>query len=93
MSLDSEGCEVLERELGAWQGEFTTLHQAAQYLSHLDIDQMRRVDVLRRIQNAGGNPLGALGLQNELDGCGSIENDQRASRSARSAWVGDTLPP
>jgi len=93
MSVDPQAGEVLERKLGASRSDFPTLHQAAQYLGHFDIDQMRSVRVLRRVQDALGNTLRPLGLQHELDGRGCIENDQRASRCARSAWVGDTFPP
>ena len=61
-------------------------------MRHFDVDEVRRVQFLCRMQRADCDALGKRRSQYQLDCRGGIEDDQRASRSARSAWVGDTLP-
>ncbi len=83
---------IIKRLMGARCGNFLEKRHAAQNLSHLQIQQMRCMKALVRIERTKLNPFPKLGAQYELDGRRRINDDQRLSRSARTKSDAAILP-
>ena len=84
--------EVRESLFRPTPGHRFAMRQAPQGLRHFDVDEMGRVESLLRRQCPIGHPHALVGLQQELQHRRSIDDNQRLSRSARNASVGETLP-
>jgi len=61
----------------------------AQNLRHLDIDEMRRMQRLLRVEDALFHRCRCGRAEEDLEHSRGIEDDQRLSRSARTASAGD----
>ncbi len=85
----TEVCEGLFRPA---RGHRFAMRQTPQGLRHFDVDEMGRVESLLRRQGPIGHPHALVGLQQELQHRRSIDDNQRLSRSARNASVGEMLP-
>src|ERR1700720_2622291 len=64
--------------------------EPTQYLSYFNVQQMRRVDGLARIEDAISDIRRERGLKQQLEDGRRIDHNHRASRSARTAAVGST---
>lgn len=90
--LNHQGFEVRERKIGSRRSDFLGVHQTSQHLRHLDVDEMRRMQTLRRMQRASSDALRPRRLQHQFHSRRGIEHDQPESRSSRSTSVGDSFP-
>lgn len=68
VSLNHQGLEVHERKLGSRRRDLLGVHQTSQHLCEFDVDEMRRVQTLRRMECASGDALGPRRLQHQLHG-------------------------
>jgi len=91
--LDGEITKVSQCKLRTCGEQRCGLREPPQRLCHFDVDEVRRVQLLGGMQHPGCDALGELCSQHQLDRRRRIDHYQRASRSARSAWVGESLPP
>jgi len=91
-ALDIQCNVVFEGLLASRRADFLEIHEPAQCLRDLDVDQVRSVETLPGNQH----PilyLDALGrTKQQLKYGRGINNNQRESRSARKMSVGDALP-
>ncbi len=92
MPLDDQLLEVRQCNSRAHRGNLLRLHQAPHHLQDLDVDQMWSMQTLRWMECAGSDALRPRRPENQLDSSRRIEDDQLASRSSRSTWVGDSFP-
>lgn len=90
--LNHQRLEVRERKIGSRRCDLLGVHQTSQHLRDFDVNEVRRVQTLSRMQGAIGDALRAGCLQHQLHGRRGIEHDQPESRSSRSTWVGDSFP-
>ena len=90
--LDGQILEVRKRFIRARHGNLFRLYQPPQNLRYFDVDEVRCVHPLRRPQCTCRDTLRSLRLQYQLHGRRGVQHDQRASRSARSTWAGDSFP-
>lgn len=92
VSVDQELPQVRQRLSRTLWLDFLSMHETSQYMGDFDIDKMRSVQALCRIQRSTFDAFGPGGLQQQLNGRRSVEDNQRVSRSSRSTSVGDSLP-
>lgn len=84
MALDDQSLEVRECRIRPGYRDLLRLHQTSHDLRDFDVDEMRCVQTLRRMQCASSDALRSRRLQHEFHRGRSVEYDQRASRSSRS---------
>jgi hypothetical protein len=92
MPFHNQLLEVSKRELGALERKFASQMEAPQNLNNFNIDEMRSVKTLSRIQRARSNTVCTRGPQHQLDRSRGIQHDHRESRSSRNTSVGDNFP-
>ncbi len=68
MALDDQLSEVAQGETAPRRCKLFCVHQPSQNLRDLDINEIRRMDTLLRIEHAGSDPLGPRRLQHQLYG-------------------------
>lgn len=68
MAFDYQVSEICQGEPSPRRRQLLGMNQPPKYLRHLDIDEMRRVNPLRRIECASSNPLRPGRLQDQLYG-------------------------
>ncbi len=92
MAFDDEREVIVESLRRASRVDLLEQHQAPQGLRHLYIYEVRCVQELPWVKRAGSDTLAALALEQKLQSCRGIDDDQRLSRSARNTSVGDWRP-
>ncbi len=92
MPLDGKQAEIFERLFGPCVRQLPRQQQAPQRLRDFDIDQMRRVNPLLRVQHETGDRGRVNCSQNQFDRGRGVDNDQRRSRSSRMIEVGEMSP-
>ena len=92
MPFHNQPLEVSKREFRTLERKFASQMEAPQNLNNFNIDEMRSVKTLSRIQGARGDTVCARGPQHQLDGSRRIQHDHRESRSSRNTSVGDNFP-
>lgn len=83
MAFDHQLSEIGQSETRPRRCQLLCMNQPPQDLSDLDVDEMRRVNALCRMQRASGNTPGPGRLQHQLYRRRGIEHDQPESRSSR----------
>lgn len=68
MTLDNQLSEIAQGESSPGGREFFCVDQPSENLSHLDINKMRRVNTLSRMQRSGSHPLCPGCLEHQLHG-------------------------
>lgn len=90
MPRDGEQPEIRQRLFGTHWRQLPREQQTPQRLCNFNIDKIRGVDLLVRVQHlAGDRPIGP---EYQFDRSRRIEYDQRESRSWRRIAVGEMLP-
>jgi len=84
MALDDQPLEIHEGRIRPAYRDLLRLHQPPHDLRDFNVDEMRCVQTLRRMQCASSDAFRSRRLQNEFHRGRSVEYDQRASRSSRS---------
>ena len=85
-----EAGEIVQRSAAALCFHFAGERVAAQNLRHLHVKQMRRVQCFCRLEQAFLQRHARRHAQKHLEHHRGIEDDQRLSRSARTACAGGT---
>lgn len=68
MALNNELSEIAQGESAPGWREFFCVDQPSENLRHLDINKIRRVNTLSRMQRSGSHPLRPGRLEHQLDG-------------------------
>lgn len=92
MSLNEKSRKVIERLLGADCCDGLELYETSQGLHDFYVNQMGSLQSFTGCQGPSGDAFRPLSSQKELEDRGSINDDQRLSRSARTISVGDIFP-
>lgn len=92
MALDDQACEIFEGLLRAPRIDVLQPNQTAQSLNNFDVEQMRSVQPLVRRKCPRAYPVRAGGPEKKLEQRRRIDDNQRPSRSARTASAGTVLP-
>lgn len=83
-TVDTQSVEVLQGQVSATLVEFTAGNEAAPRRGHLQIEQVWRSQALTPESISGAIAVGPVVCQRGHNDA-RIDNDQRASRSARTA--------
>ena len=92
VAFDRQRHEIVQRLFRFDNGQRFGEQQAADRLSHFDIDQVWCVQTLGKVVQASRDPLAARAAQDKFNARRCVENDQRLSRSSRMIAVGETAP-
>ena len=89
ISLDAERTERIQSLARTHRCQHTGVLVPAQHLHDLEIEQVRRMQ-RRTSEQPRFHRSRRIRLQQHLQQCGCVNDDQRASRSARTAAAGDS---
>jgi hypothetical protein len=92
MTLDAYSPEIVEGLESATLHQIATQRKPAQRLSYLDVNQVGRVQASDIGEEQLIEDFSLRRAEQQLQHRGGVGNDHRASRSARSASLGDGLP-
>src|SRR5512134_582432 len=91
VARDGKIGEILERLHSSFGAEQARERIPAQHLCDFDIEQMRCVQCLALGKQPLANASRRRGTEQYLDQRGSVDDDQRPSRSARTALAGESV--
>ena len=85
VTVDRERVEILDRLTSTLDSDRLLANESTKDLEHLEVDEVRRVDVAVRGGDARVDPRRRMSVQEPLEHGRSIKDDHRPSRSRRTA--------
>ena len=83
VTMEIEVAEIRNRFAGTGGRDFTGAHETSEALNDLDVQEMRRVELVPVTKKAGLYACAARGLQEKLQQRRRVDHDHADSRSSR----------